>query len=213
MGKSQKAVVWRWFMLTVERIADVHLYHVYATVNSICTIEHIHEQEREREREGEMEGGEERERERERERETHLVIIASQIRYEPHVFRSYDLDSWLQWNGHLLLCWLTGAGPLWGVVVSQVTDPVCKTNLNISVERGHRKILGDRVSDAWAEQVKRFKFGKKNCGFCRWEQDSENFPPQKFQQQEYNYSLVNECSARNHESIHTNIADQGKLRP
>ena len=66
-------------MLSFERIADVHLYRVYVTVNSICII-HIHMNTRRVEIEIERE----RERERER-RETYLIIVASQVRYEPNM--------------------------------------------------------------------------------------------------------------------------------
>ena len=73
------------------------------------------------------------------------------------MFRSDDLNSRLEGNDHLLLSRLTRARPLGGVVVGQVTNPVCKANLNISIQCGYREVLQVFV------QVSRILKNYNNC--------------------------------------------------
>ena len=72
---------------------------------------------------------------------THLIVVASKVRDESNMFRSDDLHTRLNGHCHLLLGRVTGAGPLGGVVMGQLANPIGKTNRNISIESGHRKVL------------------------------------------------------------------------
>lgn len=71
----------------------------------------------------------------------YLIVVASKVGDESNMFRSDDLNPRLEGNGHFLLGRLACACPLGGVVVGQVTNPVCKTDLNVSIKRGYWKVL------------------------------------------------------------------------
>ena len=68
---------------------------------------------------------------------THLIVVSGKVRDEADVFGADSLHSSLDAHRGLLLCVLTGARPLGGVVVGQLPYPVSKANLDISIEGGH----------------------------------------------------------------------------
>ena len=72
---------------------------------------------------------------------TYLIIVTGKIRDKTNVLRSDDFNASLKRHRDLLFDRLARTGPLGGVVVRQVTNPVGKTNLNVSVESCYWKVL------------------------------------------------------------------------
>ena len=57
------------------------------------------------------------------------------------MLRTDDLHSRLDGYGRLLLRVLTGACPLGGIIVRQLTNPVSESNLDVTIERSNGEVL------------------------------------------------------------------------
>ena len=57
------------------------------------------------------------------------------------MLRADNLDTSLDGHRNFLLHVIAGACPLGGVIVGQLTHPVCKPDLHITIEGGNWKVL------------------------------------------------------------------------
>ena len=72
---------------------------------------------------------------------TNLIVVSGQVRDEADVFGANGLHSGLDGHRGSLLHVLCRARPLGGVIVHQLPHPVCKPDLDVSIERGHWQLL------------------------------------------------------------------------
>ena len=72
---------------------------------------------------------------------SYLIVVTSQFWNEANVFRSDSLHSTLNGYGGFVFLLLTSARPLGSIIVDQLSHPVSKSDLNITIEGSYWKEL------------------------------------------------------------------------